>query len=108
MKEGKCFCCGKTGHGSHDHVTNPALNDGIGNSSNFRKPGTPYKAIMPTPNKVNNATQKVRSIMMGLDDEELEKVKIAFIESLDKGPEESLTTIEKYESDNEENQKGFQ
>jgi hypothetical protein len=110
MKEGKCFRCGKTGHVSRDHATNPALNAGIGNSSNFRKSGTPYKAIMPAPNRVNNATNKVRSIMMGLDNEELEKVKIAFIESLDKKPEESLATIEEYESDeeHEENQKGFQ
>jgi hypothetical protein len=107
MKEGKCFRCRKTGHMSRDHMMNPALNAGIGNSSNFRKPGTPYKAIMPTPNKVNNATQKVRSIRMGLDDEELEKVKIAFIESLDKKPEESLANIEECESDDEENQKGF-
>jgi hypothetical protein len=109
MKEGKCFRCGKTGHVSRDHATNPALNAGIGNSSNFRKPGTPYKAIMPAPNRVSNATNKARSIMMGLDNEELEKVKIAFIESLDKKPEESLATIEEYESDeeNEENQQGF-
>jgi hypothetical protein len=86
-------------------MTNPALNTRIENSSNFRK--TPYKAIMPTPNKVNNATQKVCSIMMGLDDEELEKVKIAFIESLDKGPEEPLATIEECESDNDDDNKGF-
>jgi hypothetical protein len=107
MKEGKCFRCGKTGHVSRDHVTNPARNTGIGNSSNFRKPGTPYKAIMPAPNGVNNATQKVCAIMTKLDEEELEKVKIAFIESLDRKPEEPLTTVEEYESSNEENQKGF-
>jgi hypothetical protein len=107
MKEGKCFRCGKTGHVSRDHATNPALNAGIGNSSNSRKPGTPYKAIMPAPNKVNYATNKVRSIMMGLNNEELEKVKIAFIESQDKKPEEPLASIEEYESEDEENQKGF-
>ncbi|KIK05714.1 hypothetical protein K443DRAFT_3714 [Laccaria amethystina LaAM-08-1] len=107
MKEGKCFRCGKTGHVSRDHATNPALNAEIGNSSNFRKPGTPYKAIMPAPNKVNYATNKVRSIMMGLNNEELEKVKIAFIESQDKKPEEPLASIEEYESEDEENQKGF-
>jgi hypothetical protein len=108
MKEGKCFHCGKTGHVSCDHPTNPALNAGIGNSSNFRKPGTPYKAIMPAPNKVNYATNKIRSIMMGLDNEELEEAKIAFIESLNEKPEETLATIEENESDDEENKKGFQ
>ena len=76
MKEGKCFRCRQKGHMSHNHATNPALNTGKGNTSNNRNP--------TTQNKSSNATQKVRAIMTGLDDEELQKVKVAFIERLDK------------------------
>jgi len=38
MKKESCFQCGQTGHMSCDHVTNPSLNTGKGNTSNFRKP----------------------------------------------------------------------
>ena len=74
MKEGKCFRCGQKGHMSHDHATNPALNNDKGNTSN-KNPATQ--------NKSSNAAQKVCAIMTGLDDEELQKVKVAFIECLD-------------------------
>jgi len=82
---------------SCDHVTNPSLNTGKGNTSNFRKPTTPYKAIMPPPNKGNDAAQKVHAIMAELDNEELEEAKVAFIECLDSDSEEPV----------EENLKGF-
>ena len=75
MKEGKCFRCGQKGHMSRDHATNPALNINKGNTSNYRNPATQ--------NKSSNAAQKVHAIMTGLDDEELQKVKVAFIECLD-------------------------
>jgi len=71
------------GHMSHDHITNPSLNTGKGNTSNFRKPTTPYKAIMPLTNKGSGAAQKVRAIMAELDNEDLEEAKTAFLESLD-------------------------
>jgi len=86
MKKGLCFRCGQMGHMSHDHVTNPSLNTGKGNTSNFRKPTTPYKAIMP-PNKGSSAAQKVRAIMAELDNGDLEEVKTAFIECLDNDKE---------------------
>ena len=70
------------GHMSHDHMTNPSLNTGKGNTSNFRKPATPYKAVMPS-NKRNNTAQKVCTIMAELDDKDLEEAKTAFLESLD-------------------------
>ena len=91
MKEGKCFRCGKKGHMSRDHTTNPTLNTNKGNTSNFRNP--------TSQNKSSNAAQKVRAIMAGLDDEELEKVKVAFIESLDKE--------EPAEEDSDNEDKGF-
>ena len=91
MKEGKCFRCGKKGHMSRDHTTNPALNTNKANTSNYRNPASQ--------NKSSNATQKVRAIMAGLDDEELEKVKVAFIESLDKE--------EPAEEDSDNEDKGF-
>jgi len=69
---------------SRDHITNPELNTGKGNTSNFRKPTTPYKAIMPLTNKGSGAAQKVRAIMAELDDKDLEEAKTAFLESLDK------------------------
>jgi len=69
---------------SRNHITNPALNTGKGNTSNFRKPTTPYKAIMPSANKGSGAAQKVHAIMAELDDEDLEEAKTAFLESLDK------------------------
>jgi len=73
---------------SHNHVTNPSLNTGKRNNSNFRKPATPYKAIMLPPNKGSNATQKVHAIMAELDNkEELKEAKTAFIEYLDNDPE---------------------
>jgi len=84
MKKGLCFQCGQTGHMSRDHITNPALNTGKGNTSNFRKPTTPYKAIMPSTNKGSSAAQKVRAIMAELDSKDLEEAKTAFLESLDK------------------------
>ena len=59
MKKGLCFRCGRMGHMSHDHATDPSLNTGKGNSSNSRNPAcTPYKAIMPPPAKGGNAVQK--------------------------------------------------
>jgi len=70
------------GHMSHDHLTNPSLNTGKGNTSNFRKPATPYKATMPS-NKGSNAAQKVHAIMAELDNKDLEEAKTAFIECLD-------------------------
>ena len=91
MKEGKCFRCGQKGHMSHDHVTNPALNTNKGNTSNNKNPATQ--------NKSSNAAQKVCAIMTGLDDEELQKVKVAFIESLDKE--------EPAEEDSDNKDKGF-
>ena len=72
---------------SHDHVTNPSLNTGKGNSSNFRKPATSYKAIMLPPNKGNNTTQKVHAIMAELNKEDLEEAKVSFIECLDNDSE---------------------
>ena len=60
----------------HDHMTNPALNTNKGNSSNNKNP--------TTQNKSSNAAQKVHAIMTGLDDEGLQKVKVAFMECLDK------------------------
>ena len=75
MKEGKCFRCGQKGHMSRDHTTNPTLNT-KGNTSNYRNP--------TTQNKSSNAAQTFHAIMTGLDDEELQKVKVAFIECLDK------------------------
>ena len=60
----------------HDHMTNPALNTNKGNTSNNKNP--------TTQNKSSNAAQKFHAIMTGLDDEELQKVKVAFIECLDK------------------------
>ena len=60
----------------HDHMTNPALNTNKGNTSNNKNP--------TTQNKSSNAAQEVHAIMTGLDDEELQKVKVAFIECLDK------------------------
>jgi len=83
MKKGLCFRCGQTGHMSRDHITNPELNTGKGNTSNFRKPATPYKAIMPSTNKGSGTAQKVRAIMAELDDKDLEEAKTAFLESLD-------------------------
>jgi len=71
---------------SHDHVTNPSLNTGKGNTSNFRKPATPYKAIMPS-NKGSNTAQKVCAIMAELDDKDLDEAKTAFIECLDNDEE---------------------
>jgi len=68
---------------SRDHITNPELNTGKGNTSNFRKPTTPYKAIMPLANKGSGAAQKVRAIMAELNDKDLEEAKTAFLESLD-------------------------
>ena len=76
MKEGKCFQCGQKGHMSCNHTTNPPLNTNNGNISNNKNPATQ--------NKSSNAAQKVRAIMTGLDYEELQKVKVAFIECLDK------------------------
>ena len=76
MKEEKCFQCRQEGHMSHDHATNPAFKTGKGNTFNSR--------TSTTQNKSNNAAQKVHAIMTGLDDEELQKVKVAFIECLDK------------------------
>jgi len=67
---------------SHDHITNPALNTEKGKTSNFRKPATPYKAIMPS-NKGSNTAQKVRAIMMELNNGDLEEAKTAFLECLD-------------------------
>ena len=78
MKKGKCFKCGQTGHISCDHVTNPELNKG--NTSNYGKPATPYKAIMPPPGR--NAAQKIRTLMMELDGKELAQAKIAFLETI--------------------------
>ena len=83
MKKGLCFRCGQTGHMSRNHITNPELNTGKGNTSNFKKPATPYKAIMPSTNKGSGAAQKVRAIMAELDDKDLEEAKTAFLESLD-------------------------
>ena len=73
----------RKGHMSHNHMNDPSLNCKKRNSSDFRKPTTPYKAIMPPVNQAGNAIQKVCAIMMGLNDEELQKVKVTFIESLD-------------------------
>jgi len=67
---------------SLDHVTNPSPNTRKGNTSNFRKPATPYKATMPS-NKGSNTAQKVCAIMAELDDKDLEEAKVAFIECLD-------------------------
>ena len=61
---------------SRNHAINPALNTNKGNTSNNRNP--------TTQNKSSNAAQKVCAIMTGLDDEELQKVKVACIECLDK------------------------
>jgi len=83
MKKGLCFRCGQTGHMSHNHITNPNLNTGKGNTSNFRKHTTPYKAIMPSTNKGSGAAQKVCTIMAELDNKDLEEAKTAFLESLD-------------------------
>ena len=88
MKEGKCFRCRQKRHMSRDHATNPALNTNKGNTSNYKNP--------VTQNKSSNSAQKVRAIMTRLDDEELQKVKVAFIECLDK--EESA----KEDSDDED------
>jgi len=63
-------------------VTNPSLNTGKGNISNFRKPTSPYKATTPS-NKGSNAIQKVCAIMAELDDKDLEEARTAFIECLD-------------------------
>jgi len=71
---------------SHDHVTNPTLNTRKGNTSNFRKPATPYKAIMPS-NKGSSTAQKVHAIMAELNNRDLEEAKTAFIECLDKDEE---------------------
>ena len=78
MKKGKCFKCRQTGHMSHDHITNPELNKG--NTSNYGKPTTPYKAIMPPPGR--STVQKIRGLMMELDGKELEQAKIAFLETI--------------------------
>jgi len=67
---------------SCDHVTNPSLNTGKGNTSNFRKPATPYKATTPS-NKGSNTAQKVGAIMAELNDKDLEEAKVAFIDCLD-------------------------
>jgi len=68
---------------SRDHITNPELNTGKENTSNFKKPATPYKAIMPPTNKGSGAAQKVCAIMAELDNKDLEEAKTAFLESLD-------------------------
>jgi len=68
---------------SHDHITNPTLNTGKGNTPNSKKPTTPYKAIMPSTNKGSGAAQKVCAIMAELNNEDLEEAKTAFLESLD-------------------------
>ena len=78
MKKGKCFKCGQIGHMSRDHVTNPELNKG--NTSNYGKPITPYKAIMPPPGR--NTAQKICALMMELDAKELEQAKIAFLKTI--------------------------
>ena len=78
MKKGKCFKCGQTGHMSRDHIINPELNKG--NTSNYGKPATPYKAIMPPPGR--NAAQRICALMMELDGKELEQAKIAFLETI--------------------------
>jgi len=67
---------------SRDHVTNPTLNTEKGKTSNFKKPATPYKAIMPS-NKGSSTAQKVRAIMTELNNEDLEEAKTAFLECLD-------------------------
>ena len=65
-----------------DHITNPDLVSGKGNSSNSsNQPQIKYKAIMAPP---GTAAQKVWTIMSGLEDEELEEAKIAFLKSLDR------------------------
>ena len=57
--------------GKHvSQLCNPSLNIAKGSSSNFRKPTTPYKAIMPPPTKARNAAHKVHIIMTGLHDQE--------------------------------------
>ena len=78
MEKGKCFKCRQTRHMSHDHITNPKLNKG--NTSNYGKPTTPYKAIMPPPGR--NAVQKICTLMMELEGKELEQAKIAFLEMI--------------------------
>jgi len=72
---------------SHNHVTNPSLNTGKGNTSNFRKPANPYKVIMLPTNKGSNAAQKVHAIMAELNNKDLEEAKTAFIECLDSDSE---------------------
>jgi len=67
---------------SCNHITNPSLNTGKGNTSNFRKPATPYIATTPS-NKGSNTTQKVGAILAELDNKDLEEAKVAFIECLD-------------------------
>jgi len=84
MKKGLCFQCIQTRHMSRDHITNPTLNTRKGNTSNLRKPATPYKAIMPLTNKGSGTAQKVRAIMAELNNKDLEEAKTAFLESLDK------------------------
>ena len=54
-----------------------------GNTSNYSKPATLYKAIMPPSNKAGEAARKVHAIMAELDNKDLEKAKNTFIESLD-------------------------
>ena len=63
---------------SRDHVTNPELNKG--NTSNYGKPATLYKAIMPPPGR--KAVQKICALMMELDGKQLEQAKIAFLEMI--------------------------
>ena len=87
---------------SYDHVTNPALISGKGNSSNSsNQPQTKYKAIMAPP---GTAAQKVRTIMSGLEDEELEEAKIAFLESLERTSSKITEVTDKEEQEEPDKQ----
>ena len=86
--------------GKHvSQLCNPSLNIAKGSSSNFRKPTTPYKAIMPPPTKARNAAHKVHIIMTGLHDQELQKAKVACIECLDSVPDEEAEEEESESQD---------
>ena len=101
IHKGKCFRCGKTGHISRDHITDPSLNTGKGNSpSQTSKLTTPYKAIMPAkPRNAKEAVRNIKAMMADFEGEDLTKVKIAFLESIN---EETPSTSKIEEADEDE------
>jgi len=70
-----------------------------GSTSNYSKPATPYKAIMPPPNNAGEAARKVCAVMSGLTDKELVETKEEFISLLDVRPEAIAEEVEDFQEE---------